>query len=374
MKNILFIIGSLGGGGAEKVLVDLLKRFDYSKYNVTLILLYGSGIHEASVPAQVEVIRLFERKQTKFDIRMFLFFNSLYKIYLQHKLKGAIADNNYDVVISFMEGHALLLHSFISERFKRNITWVHTDMNQFGWSQYIFGSRDKERKCYAKMDEIVFVSRGALEGFKKKFNINEGLRVIYNIIDQENVIVKSDEYLVEHKKFTICHVGRLNPVKRQERIIDVAHELRHRGLDFEVWIVGDGQCGEKLKNLVNEKNLQENVKFMGFQSNPYPYIKNADIFLLTSEAEGYPIVICESLTLGVPVISTDVSGPKEILCDGSGILTSFDINEIADRIEEFMKCPAKLNEYREISLKKSHEFNSAKTICEIEQIIENNQF
>lgn len=370
MKNILFIMSSLGGGGAEKVLVDLLKRFDYSKYNVTLILLYGSGGHEASVPDQVKVIRLFERKQTKFDIRMFLFLNSFYKRIIRHKLEKAMGDKDYDVVISFMEGHALLLHSFVAERFKRNITWVHTDMDKFGWSQYLFGSSDKERKCYTKMDEIVFVSHGALDGFKKKFNLNKNLRVIYNIIDQENVLAKSDEYLVEHRKFTICHVGRLNPVKRQDRIIDVAHELKHRGFDFEVWIVGEGQCGEKLKNLVNEKNLQENVKFMGFKSNPYPYMRNSDVFLLTSDAEGYPVVICESLTMGVPVVSTDVSGPNEILCGGSGILTSFDVNEIADHVEEFIKSPTKLNEYRERSLKKSLEFNASKTIYEIEQIIE----
>lgn len=117
-------------------------------------------------------------------------------------------------------------------------------------------------------------------------------------------------------KFTICAVGRVIPEKGFLRLTSICEHMVEDGRDFTLNIVGDGKEYDRLKEMVESHHLEKWEHLIGFQENPYPYIKNADLFVCSSLNEGYNLAISEAVILGVPVISTDCSGIKENLGNG----------------------------------------------------------
>lgn len=367
-KKILILMASFAGGGAEKVMIDLLRRFDKTRYQVTVVVLWGYGPHLASVPADVELIKLFDRGPNFFDTRT-RSWRFIHNPLWRNRLLKALGDRRFDVTISFMEGQTALLHSYIMDRATVNISWVHVDIYVSWWYRFLM-SRRQERAIYEKMDAVVFVSDGVREAFRKAVGADVDLRVIYNIIDRDNIRSRAEEFSVEKQKFTIISVGRLQPEKCQYRILEVAAELKRRGKDFEVWLLGTGRLEEDLKQKAASLGVADCVKFLGFRSNPYPYLKAADIFLLTSDAEGYPTVVCEALCMGKPVISTRITGAEELLENGAGILTGKDPIEITDRVVELMDNHETLAKYAESSNRKGLTFSPDDVMRQIESLWE----
>ncbi len=202
------------------------------------------------------------------------------------------------------------------------------------WTRWLFKSVDDERRLYASMDAIAFVSHGSRDAFATVFGgLEQKFSVINNLIDIDEIARRADEETPAKSRFTIVNVGRLTRPKRQDRLIEVVAELRRRGHDCEAWIAGTGALEADLHALAQKLNVADSVKFLGFQPNPYPLIKVADVFLLTSDSEGYPLVVAEAMCLGKPVVSTPATGPAEMLADGAGLLTGFDAAGIADAVE-----------------------------------------
>lgn len=266
----------------------------------------------------------------------------------------------YDTIISFMEGSAVKFHSYIFDKGKRNISWVHIDFQQKHWSLDFFRDAEDERQCYEKMDKIVFVSNDAKTGFDSLFHLSaEKYAVHYNIIDADRIRRLSQMCTAEQKnRFTICMLGRLNTQKRHDRAISVAKTLKELGYDFELWIIGDGELREKIENQIIEAGLQDVVKLKGFINPPYSMLAQADIFLNTSEAEGFSLVVAEAFCLGIPVVSTNVSGPRELLGDSEyGILTSQEEKDIASAVRTMMDNSLLRKHYSVMSLTRSQMFN-----------------
>ncbi len=360
---------SLTGGGAEKVLIDLFRHLSPSKYKVSLLLKDFDGIYVKCIPDYIEIIPL--RHYSKTISSVLLRMKALRNFFWERDAHKAIRNRKFDAIISFCEGSSIIYHFFLTENAVRNISWVHINLHINHWCSFIFGANaiEKERRIYNMMDSIVFVSDGARQAFSDMFDISDRLHTIYNVIDRALIIKLSEEFYVEKTRFTICNIGRLDYQKRQDRLIEVAAELKKRGHDFEVWILGIGKWENKLKELAKDLEVEDRVKFLGFQTNPYPYLKASDLFMMTSDTEGYPTVVCESLCLGKPIISTSITGAEELLRDGIGVLTSFEINDIANKAEELMTNPDKLNSYAYASIAKSKEFNPAAIIRKIDDII-----
>lgn len=368
MKRILFIMESMCGGGAEKVLTNLLHNFDSSKYHISLLLLNASGPNICLIPNYVEVISL--NSKNSFLVRAGLLYARYFRRALwKHQTSRALGGRRFDTIISFMEGPATLLHSFLLHHADRNITWIHTNLITNHWTKTLYSSPQEERDIYSRMDNIVFVSSGAKHAFQQLFGITEHLHVIPNIIDRTDIIKNADAETVTHEQFTICNIGRLTEQKRQDRLIEVAAELKRRGVDFTVWILGTGKLEQKLKQLSKSLNVDDRVVFLGFKNNPYPYLKAADLFLLTSDTEGYPTVVCEALCLDKPVVSTKITGSDELLADGAGILTSSEVTDIADQVERLIRNPDLMALYARRSHEKSQQFSSKTIMSEIEELI-----
>lgn len=313
MKKILFILTNLAGGGAEKVLVDIFRHTDFERFKVDLLLVVNEGIYLSSLPAQIRVMSLYEKRGIRYKLD-FLFTRYLRIDIFQCSLVKKKIGEDYDVIVSFMEGIPLKFHKYLMERAKKNISWVHLDLLKHHYTEKYF-RKNEELWLYQAMDQVFFVSNEARQSFSSLFGSFSSFITIYNPIDREMIEVRAREKNVVKKNFTICSVGRLTYQKRYDRLLILANRLKKSGLKIDFWLLGIGPLEENLKHQVRQLGIEDCINFLGFQSNPYPYIKAADMFLSTSMTEGYPLVICEALCLDKPIVATNVTGPREILGD-----------------------------------------------------------
>ena len=376
-KRILFIMPSLPSGGAEKVLIDILKNFDYRLYEVTLFLEYREGIYLNDVPDEVRILSLHPRNTIWFErlhrvLRTFhcyaLFHALVYKYMFLALLKG----EKFDTAVSFMEGASVKFHSYITHKADKNLSWVHIDLKQKHWSLDFFQNSKDEFRAYQKMDKVVFVSEDVKRRFLELYAIqSEKCTVVYNLIDKNVIQQLAVSERMEKRKFTICMVGRLNKQKRYDRALRVAKRLKDIGYDFDLWIIGEGSLEEPLKAMSNEYELNEYVYFLGFKKPSYSYMKQSDLFLNTSEAEGYPLVICEALCLGLPIIATEISGASEILAHSEyGMLVTEKEEDIYKGVRQMMDDADLRKEYSEKAIQRSEMFNVPNTMAQIYKILE----
>lgn len=375
-KKILFIMPSLPGGGAEKVLIDILKNFDYRSYAVTLLLEFREGVYLNDVPEEVRVLSLHGQNTIWFErlhrvlraVRGYAIFHAVvYRRMLLRRLKG----ERFDTIVSFMEGAALKFHSYITGKARRNLSWVHIDLKHKHWSLDFFRNAKDELAAYRKMDKIVFVSKDTKRNFTEIFPIRlEQCAVVYNLIDKQAIQHESMAFHVKKKKFTICMVGRLNKQKRYDRALLVARRLKEEGKDFELWILGDGMLAYELKSIASKYGVDNCVSFLGFQKNPYPYMKAADLYINTSEAEGFSLVTCEAFCLDLPVVATMTAGPTELLDNSQyGLLTDESEDAIYNAVRLLMEDSNLRNHYREKAQQRAAMFDVPATMEQIYKIL-----
>lgn len=307
--KVLIIENNLVGGGAEKVLLTLLHSLPPSLFDITLLLIKNKGVYLNDVPSYI-------KKQCMIDITAD---NSAFPTdadILSRFCKKNIGDN-YDVEIAFLEGPPTKLLSFSSNSHSKKIAWVHIDLEKVHWTYSYFSSLEEERNCYLKMDQIVFVSENAKRGFEKLFQMSfPGSCVINNPIDSLKIKEMANEYPVDLINFSCVIVGSLVNRKGHSRLFYAMERLIQMGYRFHLYVVGEGAEESSLKELCQILNISEYVDFIGFKKNPYPYIANSQLLISSSISEGYPLVLCEALSLGVPIMATDCTGNRDVLQNG----------------------------------------------------------
>ncbi len=370
-SKILFLYGPLGGGGAERVLLDLLNNLDYTKYDVDLCLFVNQGILLSEVPKQVTVFSLWDHYSYYYKIafRASVWFgnNFLFKRVLKRKIT-----KKYDAEISFLEGIPLKLHALMNNKAKK-ITWVHADLLNYSYTDKQFATNE-QLGAYNKMDAIVCVSNFTLQMFEQKFNgLQDKLKIIYNPVDLIKVERLSVDVQVKKKSaFNIVSVGRLTDQKRFDRLLRVVARLRKEKYDLNVHIVGDGELRDDLKRLCKVLEIDDIVEFVGFVNNPYPYIKNADLMVVPSASEGFGLVVVEAMALGVPVVSTKTAGPMEIIeQDAYGLLCEHDDESIYQFVKKLIEDEKLREHYKQQGLIRSKDFNVKRTVQAFDELIEN---
>lgn len=366
-KKILFIQESLTGGGAEKVFVDLMRRLDRERYCVTVLLLYGGGVHVSSLPEDLEVITLYERRTLLHKVRNH-FVGTRDRMYRSDLLR-VLSGRRFDTIVSYLEGPAMKAHSFVRHLGGRHVSWVHVNLEVNHWTEFMFRDRAEEERLYGGMDELVFVSAGARDSFCRLMRVDVPMSVIPNVIDRGEIMRRAEEEQIKTDRFTLVNVGRLEHQKRHDRLLETARLLRERGLDFKLWLLGTGTLEAELKRKCSALGLDDCVEFKGFCRNPYPYMKAADMFVLTSDTEGWPTVVCEALSLGLPVVSTRVTGAEELLSGEAGVLTGMEPAEIADRVYALATDADALAGYAARSRERGREFNPEAVLEKIYAVI-----
>lgn len=368
-KKILFLIESFAGGGVEKVFIDLINNIDMSKYDITVMSIWDYGVRKKDLRKDVKyksifpnikgVSRVFHNFVEKSDGKL------LYKLGIREK---------YDIEIAFIEGRATKIIGASSNLNSKKIAWVHVDLSNGHWTHKVFkNSILLEKDCYKNFNEIVCVSNSVKEGFKKLFgNDFENIHVKYNPIIASEVIKKSHEEITDivkpkDKKLLVTS-GRLNSQKGFDNLLEACNKLNKDGLDYELWILGEGWGRPQLEDLIIKYNLN-NVKLLGFKENPYKYIKQGDLFICSSRNEGFSLVIAEAMILGLPVISTNCSGPNELLNFGEyGFMVENNEDALYERLKESLNDEEKLRYYIEKSQERINFFNYKERICDIEEL------
>ena len=368
-SKLLFIFGSMGGGGAERVLVDLLSNLDYSKYEVDLCLIVRQGVRLPEIPQQVRIISLWESYTLYYKIA--LRFSTIFRIQWLFKriLKKRLTDT-YDVEISFLEGMPLKLHA-IRQTKARNITWVHVDLFSFHYTRNVFFKRE-ELAAYNQMNAVVSVSKDTQLALKKRFPLCSSKQVvIYNPIDIAKILrMSNNTKVIKNGVFTIVTIGRLTIQKRMDRIMRLAARLKQDGQNFRIQLIGDGELKNDLNQMRNELSVEEEVEMRGFIPNPFPLLKNADMLLLCSAHEGFGLVLCEAMALGVPVVSTKTAGPIEIIGDNEfGLLCEQDDEAIYMAVKNMMENPTLRSNYIRKGLERVQDFSVEKTIRDFDVLV-----
>lgn len=325
-KKILFGITSLTLGGAERVLVDTANRL-CDKYDITILSIYDKGELKKELNENIKFKALYNcrydelSKWQKIWIPLKTLFFS--KFIYNKKIKS-----DYDVEIAFLEGPVTRLISNKNKK-TRKIAWIHSDITKiFGKGFKSKLKKNIDKKIYAKYDDLVFVSNDNMQNFQDLYNDmnTENMHVIYNYIDKDLVIKKSEGYIyfsqvIGPKFVTVC---RLVEAKAIDRLIRVHSRLIKEGYNHNFYIVGDGPEKEKLSSLVEKENVKKTFNLLGKKENPYPYIKNADYFCLLSYFEGYGMVLEEAKILNKKIIITDTAAreclegyKKSIIFDNS---------------------------------------------------------
>ena len=255
-KHILFFIESLSGGGAEKVLVTLLKHLDYSKYEVTLMTLVDTGVLKGDVDMSKLHYKpvICEAKSHWHYIWNSIKYKLIYQ-YLPSKLvnRWVIPQRGIDLYIAFAEGFATKLLSYTP---KKKFTWVHADLQTDPWTlkSHIYRDFLEEQISYKRYDKIVCVSKSVEIVMQDYYGLKSTV-TIYNPIDKDVILQKAKQPIdIElPSSFKIVSVGRLVYQKGYDRLISVVGKLKKEGKDIQLYIIGEGSECKHLESIIQNK-------------------------------------------------------------------------------------------------------------------------
>lgn len=359
--KILFLIPNLGGGGAEKVLVNLVNNLDSSKYDITIKTIFGQGTNEKFLNSNIKLSTFFKFK----PFRGWVFIQKLFKPSFLYKL---LIKEQYDIEIAFLQ-HAptrILGASSNSKKF----AWIHNET--IGIKAY--RNLNEFKRTYKNFNKIAFVSNTAKEKFELKYPYFLNYQVVHNVNETNKLKLLAKEHINlqwESKVINLCSIGRLAEQKGYRRLILKLSELKKEG--FENWclyILGDGELKKELQELINTEKLNDKIKLLGYQSNPYKYLKKMDLFICSSFYEGFSTAVTEAIILGIPVLSTDCAGMDEIIDNsGAGIIVPNNDEKLYDGLKDLFQNPDKLSSMKEAAIKRSDFFTTDKAIAEFEKFI-----
>lgn len=339
---------------------------DEDKFEITLILLYKKGVYLEYIPKHIKILYIFPDIKNKFIIK---FIEKIFIKYFPKLFYRLFINNHYDVEIAFLEGVCTKVVANSSNNGIK-IAWVHTDMCKFKWSNQFY-RKGEEVECYSKFDKIVCVSDNANDSFLKRFKEIDCNKtsIIYNPIIPNEIEEKANKENIKYDDFTILSLGRLVEVKGFERLIRVHSRIIKRK-KHNLVIVGDGPEREKLENLINELKVNDTVSLVGFKKNPYPYIKACDLYVCSSFAEGYPISMLEALVLEKPIISTNITGPRDILENGKyGLIVNNTEDGIFDGLMKILNDEIYYSKLKNVVVKRKAKLLADNSIKEIEDLI-----
>lgn len=270
---------------------------------------------------------------------------------------------DFDIEIAFQYGIATyIIGSSKSHNGKKKFAWMHS-----------YDEGVKYRKEYLNMDKVICVSKSNKERLEKELGINNHVDFCYNPINDSLIVKQGQEpiNLKSNRTLQFVSVGRLNKVKGYNRLIDCMKKLCDNGYDCSLWIIGPGEEYDVLAAKIKNLGLKEHVILVGEQSNPHKYTAKADVFVCSSYIEGYSTACTEAILLGVPVISTPVSGAKEIIEAAHCGLISKDMNTKAlyEVMELLARNPQMVIDWKNILKKTRYAFSQKARVDKLYQIL-----
>lgn len=315
MTKILFLFDSLECGGAEQALYDLLRLMDKTKFEVAIFVLKTGGVWEEKF--RTEGIRILSADTDDSNVGLFQKFRLRYAE--KHKGKGllkATLREKFDIIVSYMMWQKL------AAGFHRGmpaVCWFHWDVSSNKSFRWVV---NEHRGLMARYAKICCVSKAGQESLKSL--IRRPVELHYNPIDSQRICKMAKEHRELPETPYTCAVGRMVPEKGFVRLVYVHKRLLEAGAHHNLVIVGDGPERENIENAIKETGTENSVILVGYQSNPYPYMKNSRFLVCSSFTEALPVISMEALSLGIPIVSAVPSIEEVFGEENCGIITDND--------------------------------------------------
>ena len=346
-KKLLFVIDSLGCGGAEKSLVSLLPLLNRDKYEIHLWMLHRGGEFEALLPEHIIIepeplYGLLERIKMRMASLCYSLTYRIKRLLGIHE-HGAetfwkcvgwaykVPNQQFDVVIAYQQGIPTYLVS-TKIKSKRKIAWINVNIFNAGYNP-LFNSR-----FYDKFDVLVPVSKNLESILKEKYpQLTNKYVCVYDILNPSIIIQQAlevnEEQTALKNGLLIVTTGRLALQKNYELAVKAAKILRDKRYDFRWLFIGDGEERSNIAALVKGYKLQDKVLLLGMKTNPYPYMARCDVYVQTSLFEGFGLTIAEAKILGKPVVSTNFDVVHDQLKHGeNGLIADMTPESVAENI------------------------------------------
>lgn len=385
-KRILFVSHALGKGGSAKALIALLEKLDYGKADVTLKLLAPAGSLRESLPQQVKIcyqdswhdyssqLKLAWKKHVfwVYLIDKFLNFfhlshgHAFYQKIIDACLEVEPEDSEpWDIAVAASE---LLPTYYVADRVtnaKKKAAWIHSDY------QAMKVDTSVDQRYYDKLDTVVTVNTDCMESFCAVFpEYRQKTTVIENIIPEPSIRRMAEEERVQmNGGLNILTVSRLDlPSKRMDRAVRVCRRLLDAGIPVKWYYIGGGHDRKKTERLIEKNHLTEHFLLLGEKDNPYPYMRQADLFVLLSQYEGKPLVVTEAMLLGCPVAVTEYRSAREQIRDEWGYILPNREDGLGDAVLKIARDRAAVEEKR--NALKSFSIDNRPAIRKIEELLE----
>lgn len=356
-KLLFFIDTGLSGGGAEKVLCNLANALDQSRFDVTVMTLWPQDSTPYLAP-HVHFRSLYPAKN--------ILTRYLYRLESQLGLAAGRIREDYDIQIAYLEGGPTKLLSTSKSKAKK-VAWVHCDLILKSGDPAAY--EKKTAPWYAKFDRVVCVSESVRESFRRLYDDRFPSCVLYNVSNEEEILRKADAFVPEKGNVpTLCAVGRLTAQKNFLHLLRALPKLRQDGIPFRLQIIGEGEERQRLEEYIQRKNLGDQVQLLGWQENPYPYMKAADVIVCSSIYEGLSTVVTEALVLGKPIVTTPCNGMTELLGSSEhGLIADPDDNGLHRSLRRMLTEPDLLERCRAASARRGLDFRKGELTRKTEE-------
>ncbi len=368
VTKILFLIPSLTGGGAEKVLVNLVNNLDPTQYQITVQALFDSHTNKQFLKPHINYLYSF-KKQVRGNIHWM-------KIFPPSFLYNYLIKDDYDLAISYLQGATTRIISGCHHPKTKIINWVHNEFHDMRGISKCYRSPKEAIACHVKYDATVFVAHTAQASFCKSMPaLKDNVHVIYNTIEPEIIRSLAQEKIQDNPfdqgNVNLISVGRFVPQKAFGRLIRIVGRLKNEDhFPVHLFLLGNGKLQKKYEKLAADLHIQDSVHFLGYQQNPYHFVKNADLFVCSSLHEGYSTAVTEALIVGTPVVATLCSGMVELLGENNeyGMITANDEKALYDQIKKLLSDHDELNALRERAKIRAEQFNVESKVKEVETL------
>lgn len=388
-KKIIFVTEALWIGGIETALINLLKHLDYEKFDVTCLILRDDKPMAAQLPEQCSLIvadrehtvsfqqpyrfsRLFhlteEASNPSLLHRALMFLvpvfrwveNRLYIRYVQENLK----DKHFDTCVIYSDRAA-----------ETAVRGIRADNYLMFYHHGAMRKQYHDEIGYRKSEKVIAVSNvveQALRSFRPRYA--DKMMNIHNLADVDGLRRKAEAPIPEvfsHDKFHMVSCGRVSPEKGMDLAVEACAELVNAGHNcIHWWIVGGGPVEGEVRKKISELHMEDYVTMLGIKPNPWPYIRQADLYVQPSRFEGYSMTILESLILGRVVVSTDNGGAGELIQNGeTGLLCPISAEGIANAVQKLLEDPAHLKQLCQNVASLDMEAENQKIIQKLEELL-----
>ena len=375
-KKLLIHNGNISIGGQEKMLMEFLNILDSKKYEILLLIEENNGKRNDyidRIPKWIdykfltteEFMNKIEKYQSSKNFLEKLYYSHLLKLKKKISLKELKKYLNFsDIIIDYDMGLLRNLHR-INLQNKKIIGWSHAGSGELL-------KKKQKRENVNKYDCIVTINETMKNGYLKNYN-NKEIVKIYNFLDFDLIEKKAEEKLEKDYGKYIISVGSLTENKNHKLLINTFKILKEKyRISEKLLIAGEGKERENLEKQIKELNLGNDVLLLGQKENPYKYIKNSELYILPSKAEGLPLTLLEAMRLRKMVICIKNNGTNEVLENGKfgEFMLEDDIDKTAEKINYYLKNKNERKKYEELGYERAKDFSKENGKKVIEEFID----